>query len=148
MASSMSELRTNLQKFLLLCRRAYKPDWKWHNFRDKPAHDKFIDKRVNNYAQTIREFYHGYPYVIKCSTSSEIYKMFSNYSRIGHDMDQFTSILENWLAENCIGERRHDYHRTMLHQGEECMDELGGGDHLFMAFMEEQDAIMFSLRWA
>lgn len=141
----MSELQDNLKKFLLLCRRAYKPDWKWHNFPDEYSHDKFNDKRVNNSARTIREYYHGYPFVIKCSTSSEIYKIFSNYSHGGYD--QFTSILENWLTENCIGERRHDYHRTMLHQGDECMDELGGGDHLFLAFMEEQDAIMFSLRW-
>ncbi len=138
----MSKLHDIIRKFWLICRRAYKPDWKWHNFPNKKSFDKCFDERVNNSAWSVRTFYHGYPHIIKCSITSELYQIFS----LG-DYQKFDAVLNGWLSENCVGEYRYDFQRTSFWQGEELMDELGGGDHLFVAFMDEQDAVMFSLKW-
>ena len=102
------------------------------------------DPDIHIQCTRIKDFYHGYPYVYCFENHQhEVY-----YWDLGIDG---TRTVGKWCDENCKDKHRMDFHRVMKAPStgnEWTINELGGGDHVFIAFKNEQDLIMFALRWS
>jgi len=111
-------------------------NWRQYNHR--------FDPDVNWRATRIKEFYHGYPYVyVFENRNHEVY--YWDLGMVG------TYIVDKWCETNCKEKYRMDFFRAIrcpatANQWE--LNDLGGGDYIFVAFKDEQEFIMFMLRWS
>lgn len=111
---------------------------------------KHQDPNHNPNADSIRQFYHGYKYLHEFTNTQHF--PFTNFS----SLTQAINTLHHWCNENCISSWREDILRVHKQSGinwnnsiEETwfLNELNGKDVLFYAFKNEQDFLMFKLKW-
>jgi len=120
-------------------------NWAEYNYR--------FDPDINKWAQTTKTFYMNYPYiyVFKDATS----EAFSGYP----DWTDGYENLKQWCNSNCVGKWRSDIHRVLpsnfftdphnVDSSEDySMNDIGGYDFIFFAFMEDADYIWFVTRWS
>jgi len=103
---------------------------------------KYEDPDRNISASRIKDYYHGYPYIVVFTTSRG-----DPWTRY---LDWLTaySAIETWCKENCEDKWRTDIHRVIQdYWGNWEMNDIGGGDALFFAFKDVNDAFMFKLKW-
>lgn len=110
--------------------------WEQYNYR--------FDPDIFKPATRIKDFYHGYPYFY----CFEDHKHDVYHWDVGYDG---IYVLSQWIDANCKGKYRFDFHRAInepstAHQWS--INELGGGDYIFVAFKEERDFNWFLLRWS
>ena len=115
------------------------------------AYERRNDPRCDMRANTTKHYFHGYPYVhIYHTTRGEPWTRYGDWIE---GLDE----LRNWCRENCQGHWRDDilrvYKQTAIawdHTTEEewHINDIGGGDALFVAFDDEQDYVLFLLMWA
>lgn len=113
-----------------------------HNCPTWIAYYRKNDPRINRYANTIADFYFGYKYLAIFESS----KPFISEGN-GSWWDGYQKMAK-WCDENCKGHYREDINRVFRsHSGDWVINEIGGGDVLFVAFDNEQDYTWFTLRW-
>jgi hypothetical protein len=110
--------------------------WKQYHYRNDP--DVFYP------ATRIKDYYRGYPYVYCIENRDhEVY-----YWDLGLDG---TFTVSKWCEENCKGKFRLDFHRAMNTPGTAYqweINELGGGDYIFVAFKDPKDYTWFLIKWS
>lgn len=115
---------------------------KKHGFENRRQYDRFHDPDYNIRATHIKDYYHGYPFVY-CFTdrSHTIYEEDIWYSGM--------ITIHKWCDNNLSDKFRMDFLRVVKDEytKEWHINELGGGDYIFIAFKNEQDYIHFLLRW-
>lgn len=90
-------------------------------------------------ADSINKFYKNFPYRIEWTDS----KLSGNL-----DMYNYGRKAEEWCKENCQSGYTNHIHQVLKDQNNgEWVINTFGNDVWFWAFKNEQDAIMFSLRW-
>ena len=102
------------------------------------------DPDINWRANRVNDFYHGYPYVY-CfeNRKHEVYYWDVHLDGI--------YVLSQWCKDNCKDKFRFDFHRAMNAPGTAWqwhINELGGGDYIFVAFKNERDFNWFLMRWS
>ena len=109
-------------------------NWKEYNRRYDPDYDVK--------ASRIKSFYHGYSYIY----------CFENYNHSVYDWNTHIDgmyVIEEWCQLHCNEKFRFDGHRVIKSSDNQWeINELGGGDHMFAAFKDEKDYILFLLRWS
>jgi hypothetical protein len=122
---------------------------KKHGCETREQYDYRYDPDRVPRATQIRNYYQGYQHV-HCFENREnfVYKIIYDYGPGGY-RDGFDEIYE-WCEENLSGKWRYDMLRVMKwpstgNQWE--INELGGGDHWFFAFQNDEDYFMFKLQW-
>jgi hypothetical protein len=109
--------------------------WEQYNYR--------FDPDIFKPASRIRDYYRGYPY----------FYCFENHKHEVYDWDIHIDgiyVLSKWCKKNCKDKFRFDFHRAMkapATANEWEINELGGGDYIFVAFKEQRDYTWFILRW-
>lgn len=115
-------------------------NWNQFHYRNDPD--------VNYRATEVKQYYHGYPYVYRFERTHQIYDWDICYS--GWD------IVESQVKINCQGKFRFDALRVMPQNGIGIdgkvetvwfINEMGGGDYIYVAFKEPKDYTMFLLKW-
>lgn len=118
--------------------RAYlkKMGWTEEHYQDVNDPDK------NLRASRIKDYYHGYPHIVAFTSSrGEPWARYPSWI-------QAYNAIEIWCEENCEGKWRTDIHRVIQdYWGNWEMNDIGGGDVLFFAFKDVNDAFMFKLKW-
>ena len=121
----------------------------WRSYR----HNRDTD--VYRYADKVSDFYSGYKYVYQCDNHSHYaYHRIHDYGpgekRFGYND------MRDWCELRCRFKYRADVHRVTKQTGlginnEEYPDwyfnDIVGIDFVYFAFQNEQDYIMFLLRW-
>lgn len=92
------------------------------------------DPLLNQRANSVKDFYKGYPYII----------------RWGPDKDkQWVKLaaINDWCQKNCKGKFTTHIHRVVYDEwnGGWTFNGIGGADYCFWAFEYSEDAVMFSL---
>jgi len=115
------------------------------------TYERRNDPRCNIRASITKDYYHGYPYVhIYHTTRGEPWTRYSDWLE---GLEQMRS----WCRENCQGHWRDDilrvYQRHTIAwdsstEQEWHINDVGGGDALFIAFDNEVDFTLFLLKWA
>jgi hypothetical protein len=113
------------------------------------------DPDVIHHADKVSDFYSNYKYVYRCSTTGHYaYECVADWGpgglRFGYDD------MSDWCESKCRFKYRSDIHRVYCQTGigidgdtheDWWFNDIGGGDNVYFAFMNEQDYIMFVLRW-
>ena len=102
----------------------------------------FKDPDRNERASRIKDYYHGYTYIVVFESSQG-----DPWSRYPTWIDAYSAI-EEWCKENCEDKWRTDIHRVIKdYWGNWELNDIAGGDALFFAFKNDNDAFMFKLKW-
>lgn len=132
---------------------------KWRNFRDNQFLKKHGCKTWKEYhyrndpgvtytATQVDHYYSGYPYIFRFERGHKIYDADIWYTGQG--------VVSDWINENCQGGFRFDALRVTKQQGIGIdgksetvwfIDELGGGDYVYVAFKSQRDYAWFLLKW-
>lgn len=115
---------------------------KRHGCNDWKEYNRWYDPDIYRRCTVINDFYHGYPYVY-CFENREhqIY-----WWDLGYDGSY--DVVE-WCEQYCKDKFRFDCHRVIKYTNDKwTMNDIGGGDYFFAAFKNEQDFLMFCLRWS
>lgn len=130
--------------------------WKDRRFLKKHGVDSWAqyhrryDPDYNSRADKVKDYYHGYKCLVQFTSART-----DPFIRFGTWMEGLDSITE-WCKNNCQDKWRHDimrvYKQTALgfdgdSEEEWWINDIGGGDVLFFAFKDEQDAFLFKLTW-
>ena len=137
-----------MQRYLNYLRTKIKT-WKDQRFLKRHCCDTWsqynhrYDPDVVWRAVEIRNFYQGYPYVYCFENHNhDIYSW-----DLGYDG---SFVVRRWCDENCKGKFRFDMHRAINYPStgnQWTINEIGGLDYIFFACQDEQDFLMFNLRW-
>jgi hypothetical protein len=111
-------------------------NWKDYNYK--------YDTDVCKHATRLNDYYVGYPFV----------HCFENRKHIVYEWDVHIDgiwWISQWCDKYCKGKYRFDFHRAIKYpstanQWE--INEMGGGDYIFVAFKEERDYTWFMLKWS
>lgn len=123
---------------------------KKHNVETWEQYHRQYDPDRNIRASKVTDYYHGYKYVIQFTTSRS--DPFTRYNTWIEALDGMCA----WCKANCNDKWRNDimrvYKQTALgwdgdSEEEWWINDIGGGDVLFFAFKDEQDAFLFKLTW-
>jgi hypothetical protein len=129
--------------------REYYQNWKHRRYLKKMGwtqkqYEYHTDPDRNIRASRVQDYFQGYTHV-HCfeNRKHQIY-----YWDLGYDGSR--EIME-WCEDNCKDKFRFDCLRVIncpatAWQWE--INEIGGGDYYFTAFKNQEDAIMFTLRWS
>ena len=113
-----------------------KMNWTEEHYQDVNDPDK------NLRASSIKDYYHGYPHIVTFESSRG-----DPWTRYPSWIQAYNAI-EIWCEENCAGKWQTDIHRVIQdYWGNWKMNDIGGGDVLFFAFKDVNDAFMFKLKW-
>ena len=114
------------------------------------------DSDVCPYADKVSDFYHGYTYVstFECGIAHYAFQCLYNYGpggvRYGYED------MRDWCETKCRFKYRMDIHRVFKQTGiginndlheDWWFNDIGGSDVIYFAFQNEQDYMMFRLRW-
>jgi len=115
---------------------------KKHGCENRAQYERRYDPDYNIRASRIKEYYHGYPYV-HCVTDRDHTAYFWD---LGWDGQH---VIHKWCKENCKDKFRMDFLRVLKdrYTSEWHINELGGGDYIFIAFKDDRDMMWFKLRW-
>ena len=136
--------------------------WKERRFLKKHGcsswkeYNRIYDPDYDIRASRVKDYYHGYPYWHVFERSNHYcYQLLYDYGPGGHRYGYHDII--DWCEENTKGKHRIDFLRVWRqtgidvngqHHPELWINEIGGGDHIFVAFKEERDYTWFMLRWS
>jgi len=113
-----------------------KKGWTEEQYQD------YTDPDRNIRASRIKDYYHGYPYIVMFTSSQG-----DPWTRYLSWLEAYAAI-ETWCKENCDSKWRTDIHRVIQdYCGNWELNDIGGGDTLFFAFKDVNDAFMFKLKW-
>ena len=107
------------------------------------------DPDCNISATRVKDYYHGYPYWHVFERSEHYcYKLLYDHGPGGFRYGYHDII--DWCQEHTKGKPRTDFLRVLnapatANQWE--INEIGGGDHIFIAFKEKKDYHWFLLKW-
>jgi hypothetical protein len=128
-----------------------KEEWQLLGYVSKDHLKKDRDTKIVKNSSNTRDFYKGYPYIIQCRHDSKVGRLYQ------YQWNTFNEELTMWMKEHCKHGFRIDFHRTSPGSGItaagvwdnrlDVFDELGGGDFLYAAFVDEQDSMWFALNW-
>lgn len=106
------------------------------------AYQKQTDPDYNYRATRIKDCYHGYYYIVVFESSHG-----DPWTRYDTWIDAYAAV-EEWCKENCEDKWRTDIHRVIKdYWGNWELNDIAGGDVLFFAFKNDNDAFMFKLKW-
>lgn len=122
---------------------------KKHGVESWKQYHREYDPAFNPRASVVNQIYYGYPYVY----------CFENHNHTVYDWDlayDGVYVISQWIDElvklydeKQIPPYRFDCFRVIKNQQNEWeVNELGGGDNIFVAFKNERDFMMFLLRWS
>jgi hypothetical protein len=116
-----------------------------HGCKTWEEYEYRFDPRVSVMARWAHTYYHGYPHVVPLDSQG-----LRDYGMLGvlpyHDLAEQ---MVEWCNKNCKGKWRNDWHRGHWdHNGYYEFNGISGGDVVFFAFVEDQDYMMFKLRWS
>lgn len=128
---------------------------KKHGCENWKQYYRRYDPDYNYRANRIVDYYHGYSYVYCFENHdhfayTEVFNHGPGGVRYGNDD------IEDWCTENLTDKFRGDFHRVFrqtsignngVEESEWWINDIGGGDYMFIAFKSEQDYIHFLLRW-
>lgn len=141
--------------FLTKISNEYK-SWKDNRFLKKHGcstweqYNRRYDVDCNYHGNTVKCFYHGYKYVVTYESARG--DPFTRFGTWLEGLDEMTK----WCKANCDNKWRNDimrvYKQTALGwagdtEEEWWINDIGGGDVLFFAFKDQQDAFLFKLTW-
>ena len=113
-----------------------KQGWTEEQYRDINDPDR------NTRANRIKDYYHGYPYIVAFESSQG-----DPWTRYPSWIQAYSAIQE-WCQQNCQDKFRSDIHRAMRDYWDNwVLNDIGGSDALFFAFKDVNDAFMFKLKW-
>ncbi len=120
-----------------------KEDWEKAGFHSKESYERYIDPDISHRTSTIAQFYHGYSYYFPVQAEG-----FRDYGMLGVlPYNDQIHMINDWCDSNCKGKWRGDWHRGFFTEDGFEFNSLGSTDLYFFAFQDEQDSIMFKLRW-
>ena len=117
-------------------------------FRTWEAYNRWYDTDVNQQAYRVEHFYCGYPYVY-CfeDRGHDAYQSVYDYGPAGYK--EGIDTISDWCKQTCKDKFRVDFHRVVEDQDKQwVVNELGGGDHIFVAFKSERDYLWFLMKWS
>jgi hypothetical protein len=122
---------------------------KKHHCRNIKEYNYRYDPDYIPRASQIRNYYQGYKH-IHCFENREnfVYKTVYDFGPGGYRQG-FHEICD-WCEEHLKGKWRYDMLRVMKAPStgnEWAINELGGGDHWFFAFQDNEDYFIFKLQW-
>jgi hypothetical protein len=113
------------------------------------------DPDYNIRATKITDYYHGYPYWhVFENRDHYCYKLLYDYGPGGHRYG-YHDIVE-WCEKNIKHKHRLDFLRVFQQtpigldgpgKPEWWINEIGGGDHIFIAFKDPKDLLWFTMKW-
>ena len=109
---------------------------------------KFDPDHTHN-GSTIREIFHGYPFVAEINDTRAL------MGKTGTSWEDGFLYLKQWLATECKGKARATIDRTvrtehLYNDGTKLVDwviNAFGEDSAFIAFQDERDYLIFLLKW-
>lgn len=117
---------------------------KKHGCETWQEYNRKYDPDYNTRASKIKDVYYGYPYV----------HCFENRNHCIYDWDihiDGTYIITKWCEENLKNKFRFDFQRVFRASSTDNeweLNEIGGGDYIFVAFKDQKDYTYFLLKWA
>jgi hypothetical protein len=118
-------------------------------FRTWEAYNRWYDPDVDQRAHRVEDFYCGYPYVY-CfeDRGHHAYQLIYDHGPGGYK-DAIDTISE-WCKHTCKDKTRIDFHRVSKESWDTrwVVNELGGGDYIFVAFKSERDYLWFLMKWS
>lgn len=123
---------------------------KRHNCDNWQQYHRQFDPDYDIRASRVKDYYHGYPYWHVFERHGHYcYQLLYDYGPGGHRYGYHDII--DWCQANCKNKHRTDFLRVIQapstnNQWE--INEIGGGDYIFVAFKDERDFVLFTLRWA
>lgn len=121
---------------------------KKHGCENWKQYQYLFDQRVDKRATNVRNYYFGYPHVYIFNRPHLIYEWdiwFNGENEV-----------VGWVNQHCQNGFRFDALRVTPQQGigldgrsetNWFIDEMGGGDFIFVAFADSKDYTMFLLKW-
>ncbi len=120
-----------------------KEDWEKAGFYSKESYERHTDPDIRYCTSTVEQFYHGYSYYFPFNPEG-----LRDYGMPGVlPYNDQIDMMQDWCRSNCKGKWRADWHRGFFTEYGFEFNGIGGGDIYFFAFQDEQDSIMFRLRW-
>lgn len=119
---------------------AYLKDKGW----TEEQYQNYEDSDRNIRATRVKDYYHGYPYTVVFESSRG-----DPWTRYDTWIDAYDGI-QKWCKENCQEKWRSDILRVFKApstSNEWELNDIGGGDALFFAFKNVNDAFVFKLKW-
>lgn len=120
----------------------------WRMYR----HNRDVD--VIRHADKVSDFYRNYKYVHRIDYKHYAYECIGDYGPGGLWFGY--NEMSEWCEQKCRFKYRMDIHRAYKQTGigingdtheDYWFNDIGGSDFVYFAFMNEQDYIMFMLRW-
>ena len=107
------------------------------------AYYRKTDYRINNFADSVDEYYLGYSKVA-------IFETIEPFKVNGKHWEEGLNEARKWCDKNCKHYWRTDFHRVYRNTflDEWRLNELGGHDILVFAFESEKDYVWFRLKWS
>jgi hypothetical protein len=135
----VNDMTTNLKnKWSFYRHAAYLKNQGW----TEEQYQDYKDPDRNQRASRIKDYYHGYAHIVAFESSQG-----DPWSRYPTWIQAYTAI-ETWCKENCEDKWRTDIHRVIKdYWGNWELNDIAGGDVLFFAFKNDNDAFMFKLKW-
>lgn len=128
---------------------------KQHGVSSWEQYNYVYDPDANRRATRVKEYFKNYKHITPMeNTDSYAYKLLYDYGPGGHRYGY--NDINDWCKENCTAKWRSDILRVFRQTGigldgetetEWFVNEIGGSDYIFYAFMDAEDAFRFKLRW-
>lgn len=103
------------------------------------------DPDFNRMASRVKDMFHGYPFVLQC-TSSSFYQITADYGPGGMICTYDEAF--DWAHKNLSDKFKPAFLRVLQDwNGDWTVNEIGGADYIFIGFKNEQDYLWFKLKW-
>jgi hypothetical protein len=144
------QIRARIRKYLADRKLEKSGYLSWRAYR----HNRDTD--IVRHADKVSDFYQHYKYVYMCEggTAHYAYSVVHDYGPGGLVFGY--EEMRDWCESKCRFKYRVDIHRGLKQTGlgingeeypEWYFNDIGGSDLVFFAFMDEQDYLLFKLRW-
>ena len=124
-------------------------EWQWDRVLARGGHMSWEhyfrtnDPDYNASGRTVREQLCGYSYIALVPFKH----LETTFDPMWGPVDHFNHIYD-WCKQNCRSKFRHHWERVVQdHMGQYLPDGITGTDELFFGFTNEEDYVMFLLRW-
>jgi len=142
----------DVRKLIDLVSESLKGRWDFYRHAAYLKNKGWTEEEYQNYedpdrnirCSRIKDYYHGYPYTVVFESSRG-----DPWTRYDTWIDAYNAIQE-WCKENSQEKWRCDILRVFKApstNNEWTLNDIGGGDALFFAFKNANDAFMFKLKW-
>lgn len=125
-------------------------EWHWDQVLERSGHPswqsylRWNDPDFNIGANTMRDQFHGYPYVAVVPFKYLEFEVDPMWGEVYHGKQ-----VVNWCSNNCRRKYRWQWERVIMdYYGHYVPNGIGGTDEFFIGFKDERDYFMFILRWS